>query len=228
MGQALLILQLHLTDWDTRAERPLLTPRGSGREGSQAGSEFPAAPSASEGSHRSPRGDRRPLGGFSGGRRPLVVRVQKRDSLASPLGQPSFLSSSLPTTDIFRAPTACSPGHARTNRDTVAALAAVTVHLGEQKLHTHADAFGWPKRSSGFLHGIVLETSNQLLANSVWASLVAQLVKNPPAMQETWIGKIPWRRERLPTPIFWPGEFRGLYSPRGRRESDRTEWLSLS
>ena len=35
------------------------------------------------------------------------------------------------------------------------------------------------------------------------ASLVAQLVKNPPAMQETWfdpwVGKIPWRRERLPT-----------------------------
>ena len=23
---------------------------------------------------------------------------------------------------------------------------------------------------------------------------------------------MPWRRERLPTPEFWPGEFRGLYS----------------
>ena len=45
-----------------------------------------------------------------------------------------------------------------------------------------------------------------------WASLVAQLVKNPPAVQETWVlvGKIPWRRERLPTPVFWPGEFLGL------------------
>ena len=30
------------------------------------------------------------------------------------------------------------------------------------------------------------------------ASLVAQLVKNPPAMRETWVGKIPWRREKLP------------------------------
>ena len=29
---------------------------------------------------------------------------------------------------------------------------------------------------------------------------VAQLVKNPPAMWETWVRKIPWRRERLPTP----------------------------
>ena len=26
-----------------------------------------------------------------------------------------------------------------------------------------------------------------------------------------WVGKIPWRRERLPTPVFWPGEFHGLY-----------------
>ena len=81
------------------------------------------------------------------------------------------------------------------------------------------------------------------------ASLIVQLVKNLPAMQETpvqvlcqedplekgqathssilglslwlrwqriclqcgrpgsnpWVGKIPWRKERLPTPVFWPG-----------------------
>ena len=86
-------------------------------------------------------------------------------------------------------------------------------------------------------------------------ALIAQLVKNPPAMQETvvrflgredplkgqaihsstpglplwlswyriclqcgrpgfdpWVEKIPWRRERLPTPVFWPGESHGLYS----------------
>ena len=29
---------------------------------------------------------------------------------------------------------------------------------------------------------------------------------------EPQFGKIPWRRERLPTPVFWPGEFHGLYS----------------
>ena len=38
------------------------------------------------------------------------------------------------------------------------------------------------------------------------ASLIAQLVKNPPAMQEIrfdfWVGKILWRRDRLPTPVF--------------------------
>ena len=62
---------------------------------------------------------------------------------------------------------------------------------------------------------------------------IAQLVKNLPAMQERpwfdpWVGKICWRRERLPTPVFWPWEFQGLYSPWGRKESDTTEQLSLS
>ena len=43
------------------------------------------------------------------------------------------------------------------------------------------------------------------------ASLIAQLVKkNPPEIWETWVGKIPWRREKLPTLVFWPGEFHGL------------------
>ena len=58
------------------------------------------------------------------------------------------------------------------------------------------------------------------------ASLVAQQVKNPPAMQKTWVrslGSIPWRRERLPTPVFWPGEFHGLYSPWGSKS-----WTQLS
>ena len=45
---------------------------------------------------------------------------------------------------------------------------------------------------------------------------------------DSWVGTIPWRRERLPTPVFWPGEFHGLYSPWGHKESDMTEWLSLS
>ena len=65
-----------------------------------------------------------------------------------------------------------------------------------------------------------------------WASLVAQLVKNPPAMQETWVQSLSWEdpleKERLPIPVLWPGEFHGLYSPWGCRELDTTEWLSLT
>ena len=53
--------------------------------------------------------------------------------------------------------------------------------------------------------------------------------QNLPAMRETWVGKIPWRRQRLHTPVFWPGEFHGLQSPWGYKESDTTERsLSLS
>ena len=64
-------------------------------------------------------------------------------------------------------------------------------------------------------------------AMPITASLVTQLVKNPPAIWETcfdpWVGKIPWRTERLPTPVFWPGEFRGLCSPWSHKESDTAE-----
>ena len=28
---------------------------------------------------------------------------------------------------------------------------------------------------------------------------------------DPWVGKIPWKWERLPTLVFWPGEFHGLY-----------------
>ena len=35
------------------------------------------------------------------------------------------------------------------------------------------------------------------------------------------------RTERLPAPVFWPGEFHGLYSPWGHKELDTTERLSL-
>ena len=36
------------------------------------------------------------------------------------------------------------------------------------------------------------------------------------------LGRFPWRRERLPTPVFWPGEFHGLCSLWGHKESDVT------
>ena len=65
-----------------------------------------------------------------------------------------------------------------------------------------------------------------------WASLVAQLVKNPPARWETWVPSLGWEdpleKERLPTPVFWPEEFHRLYSPWGGKELDTTERLSFS
>ena len=45
---------------------------------------------------------------------------------------------------------------------------------------------------------------------------------------DPWVGKIPWRRARQPTPEFLPGESHGQrslagYSPQGCKESDTTE-----
>ena len=45
-------------------------------------------------------------------------------------------------------------------------------------------------------------------------NIVAQLVKNPPAMQETWVQSLGWEdlleKGKVPTPVFWPGEFHGV------------------
>ena len=74
----------------------------------------------------------------------------------------------------------------------------------------------------------------------VGASLVAQLVKNLPAMWETWVrflvgghGKIPWRRAWQPTPVFLLENSHGQkslvgYSPWTRKELDTTERLSTA
>ena len=47
----------------------------------------------------------------------------------------------------------------------------------------------------------------------LWAPLVAQMVKIPPAIQGPgfipWVRKIPWRREWQLTPVFLPGESHG-------------------
>ena len=63
------------------------------------------------------------------------------------------------------------------------------------------------------------------------------VVKNLPVVQDTWVQslveEIPWRREWLPTPVFLSGKSHGQrslagYSPRGHREWDMTERLTLS
>ena len=71
------------------------------------------------------------------------------------------------------------------------------------------------------------------------SSLVAQMVRNPPALRRPgfnpWVGKIPWRRkwQHTPTPVFLPGEFHGQtslagYSPWSHKESDTTEYSTPS
>ena len=86
------------------------------------------------------------------------------------------------------------------------------------------------------------KNSTQLNSDTIYPeveadSLVAQTVKNLPAMQETGVQSLgledPWRREWQPTLVFLPGELHGQrslvgYSPWGHKESDMTEPLTLS
>ena len=64
---------------------------------------------------------------------------------------------------------------------------------------------------------------------------MAQMVKNPPTMQDTWVQSLdledPLRRAWQSIPVFLPGESHGQlslagYSPWGPTESDTTERLS--
>ena len=70
----------------------------------------------------------------------------------------------------------------------------------------------------------------------MWASLLAQMVKSPLAMQEIWfdpwVGKILWRRAWQLIPVLLLGEFHGQrslegYSTWGLKESDTTTLLLL-
>ena len=81
---------------------------------------------------------------------------------------------------------------------------------------------------------LVIKDREDLMSGNAqidWASLVPQLVKNPPAVWETWVRSLGWEdplEKGRTTPVFWPGEFHGLYSPQGHKESDTTESLSLT
>ena len=63
-----------------------------------------------------------------------------------------------------------------------------------------------------------------------WASLVTQLVKNPPAMWDSWVQSLGWEdplekgKATHSSILAW----RILYSPQGPKESDTTEPLSVS
>ena len=111
----------------------------------------------------------------------------------------------------------------------VAALSSILASLlaklvkNPSAIQVNCSSISGSGRSAGEGIGYPLQCS--------WASPVAQLVKTLPAMWEIWIQSLGCidtpEKGRLPTPVFWPGEFHGL-SPRGQRELHTTEQLSLS
>ena len=69
--------------------------------------------------------------------------------------------------------------------------------------------------------GLCSHTQAWLLAHTEMICLQCGRPKFNP-----WVGKIPWRREWLPTPLFWSGEFHGLHSPWGRKV--RHDWVTFT
>ena len=116
--------------------------------------------------------------------------------------------------------------------------------LGLTTLHHQSQGFpdssvgkesAWNAGNPGSISGLGGSTGDRIgypLQYS-WASLVAQLVKNLPAMRETWVQSLDWEdaleKEKathssiLAWRILWT-----IYSPWGIKESDTTEQLSLS
>ena len=86
----------------------------------------------------------------------------------------------------------------------------------------------------GSIPGLGISTGEEIgyPLQCCWASLVAQLVKNLPAMRETGfdpcVGKIPWNKWVVThsSVLAWTGET-GKLSSVGP-QSDMIEWLSLS
>ena len=76
---------------------------------------------------------------------------------------------------------------------------------------------------------LVIKDREDLVSGNAWidwASLVAQLVKNLPAMREAWVRSLGWE-DPLEKEMTIHSRQRSLvgYSPWGRKESDTTERL---
>ena len=54
------------------------------------------------------------------------------------------------------------------------------------------------------------------------------MVKNLPAMWEIWVGKIPWRREQLLTPVLLPREFMDRRAWQATVHGVAKSWTQLS
>ena len=137
--------------------------------------------------------------------------------------------------------------------------------MGLQRVkHDWATELNWlrVRNNPGFVKFEAYVILKKIKINK-WASLIVQLVRVHlqcrRAWFDSWVGKIPWKRDRLPTPVFlcfpcgsaskesvcnagdlgliprwrsewlptqvfWPGEFHGLYSPWGLKEW--LKWLN--
>ena len=103
----------------------------------------------------------------------------------------------------------------------------------------------WTEEPGGLQSGVAKSQTRlsdfafhfQSICKQFWASLVARMVKNPPAVQETWVRSLVWEdplekgmathSSILAWRIPWTEEPGGLQSM-GSQESGTTEQLTLS
>ena len=117
-------------------------------------------------------------------------------------------------------------------------------HALEKEMATDSSVLAWRIPGMGEPGGMPSLGSHRV--GHDWSDLAAAaaapfrasqvvLVKNLPAVQETWVQslgwKIPWWRAWQPTLVFCPQNFHGQrnlagYSPWGCKELNTTEWLS--
>ena len=64
-------------------------------------------------------------------------------------------------------------------------------------------------------------THSSILGLSLWLGWQRICLQCGRPGFDSWIRKILWRREELPTPVFRPGEFHRVYSPWGCKDSTR-------
>ena len=85
------------------------------------------------------------------------------------------------------------------------------LNSGAAKIYTYIYIYTHTPEGNITPHEDLLASPNHPyhLVSFSGASLVAQLVNNLPAMWEIWVQSLGWKdppeKERLPTPIFWPG-----------------------
>ena len=69
-----------------------------------------------------------------------------------------------------------------------------------------------------------------IIGVSLWGSLVTQLVKNLPAMQETWVQSLGWEdpmeRGMATTSVFLPGEFHAQRLQSMESQRVRHDWVT--
>ena len=104
-------------------------------------------------------------------------------------------------------------------------------HALEKEMATHSSVLTWRIPGTGEPGGLPPMGSHRVGHN--WSDLAAAAGYRESTCNSgdhssiPGLGRYAGEGKVFRTPVFWPGEFHGLHSPWGCKESDMTEWLTL-